>query len=150
VVKERLLHPSGSCEVCDDIRARSEAGELIVLYDISISGGYRGDVTVTIPVGEAYNGQSLTVIHCSDKTLEEKTFTVMDGKVSGVFSGLSPFGVLKPTSNDHNPDAGGDFDAPQTKDPGYRPRRWLWALIPAVLLIGDIGIVIWRWRKSRA
>ena len=98
-VKEMLLHVKGDCQVCDDIRTRQDKGELIVFYDISLgSGSYQGDLEVTIPVGETYNGQSVFVLHCKDKVLESRTLTVENGAVTGTFSGLSPYAVAKTES----------------------------------------------------
>lgn len=89
VVKDRLLHVKGSCEVCDDIRAREDKGELIVLYDIGLSSGsYTGDLIVEIPVDAKYNGQTVLFLHCKDKVLESRTLTVENGMAKGTFSGL--------------------------------------------------------------
>ena len=95
-VKEMLVHPDGTCDVCDDIRERQNKGELIVLFDISLnSGKYKGDLDVEIPVGEQYNGQSAIMLHCKDKVLESRTITVSGGMAKGTFTGLSPYAVAK-------------------------------------------------------
>lgn len=95
-VKEMLLHLQGDCEVCDDIRARQEKGELIVLFDIALkSGKYTGELKVEIPVGEQYNGQTVILIHCKDKVLDSRTVTVSGGIAKGTFSSLSPFAAAK-------------------------------------------------------
>ena len=95
-VKEMLLHLQGDCDVCDNIRERQENGELIVLYDIALkSGSYTGDLTVEIPVGEGYNGQTVIILHCKDKVLDSRTLTVENGMAKGTFTSLSPFAVAK-------------------------------------------------------
>ena len=95
VVKDRLLHAKNTCDVCDDIRARQDKGELIVLYDISLSSGsYAGDLDVQIPVDAKYNGQTVLLLHCKDKVLESRTVTVENGVAKGTFSSLSPFAAL--------------------------------------------------------
>ncbi len=95
-VKEMLLHPAGTCDVCDNIRERQENGELIVLFDIALkSGSYTSDLTVEIPVGEGYNGQTVIILHCKDKVLDSRTLTVENGMAKGTFTSLSPFAVAK-------------------------------------------------------
>ena len=92
VVKDRLLHAKNTCDVCDDIRARQDKGELIVLFDIDLkSGGYTGDLDVQIPVDAKYNGQTVLLLHCKDKVLESRIVTVSGGIAKGTFSSLSPF-----------------------------------------------------------
>ena len=92
VVKDRLLHAKNTCDVCDDIRARQDKGELIVLFDLSLSSGsYTGDLDVQIPVDAKYNGQTVLLLHCKEKVLESRTVTVENGVAKGTFSSLSPF-----------------------------------------------------------
>ncbi|QNM05140.1 Ig domain-containing protein [Qiania dongpingensis] len=99
VRKNEVLHEKGACPACDDIRARQERGELLVLYDIGIStGSYQGELEVTIPVGEAMNGQTVYFLHCSEKVLESRTLTVENGVVTDTFSSLSPYAVAKTES----------------------------------------------------
>ena len=95
-VKEMLLHAQGDCAVCDDIRARQDRGELIVLFDIALaSGAYQGDLKVEIPVGGVYDGQTAIMLHCKNKVLESRTVTVSGGVAADTFSSLSPFAVVK-------------------------------------------------------
>ena len=158
-VNENTLHTEASgCAACAAIRAQLGAGNVLVLYDISISGGYRGSVEVSIPVGSEYDGQALTVLHCLDHELESRELTAKDGYVTGTFTSLSPFAVLKPDAegapgtdaNAENPETGGDTSNPQTGDDGPHPLWWLWILIPAAALTIGIGFIIWRRRKGRA
>lgn len=107
-VGELQLHPEG-CPACDKIREWQKTHEVAATYDISLaSGSYRGDVEVSIPVDEKYNGQELTIHHCNNHTLETRTLTVQNGMATGTFGGLSPFGVFgreldHPTPVDHGP-----------------------------------------------
>ncbi|MDL2235129.1 carbohydrate-binding domain-containing protein [Christensenellaceae bacterium OttesenSCG-928-L17] len=97
-VRERVLHAEGVCPACDEIRVRQAAGALIVLYDIAVTGGYTGELEVSIPVGEQYNGQTVTILHCVNKKLESVTCTVQNGMATGNFEKLSPFAVVQGTS----------------------------------------------------
>lgn len=90
----QVLHEIGTCPACDNIRARQEAGELVVLYDIRLfAGSYKGDVEVSIPIGEAFNNQTIDFLHCNKNALESRTLTVSGGIAKGMFSSLSPFAV---------------------------------------------------------
>ena len=94
-----VLHDKDACPACDDIRVRQEKGELLVLYDIRLSAGvYQGELEVTIPVGEASNGQNVYILHCNEKVLESRPLTVDNGFVTGMFTSLSPFAVVKAES----------------------------------------------------
>ncbi|MDL2218166.1 hypothetical protein LJC27_05855 [Christensenellaceae bacterium OttesenSCG-928-M15] len=94
-VRERVLHAEGHCPACDEIRARMAAGELIVLYDISVSGGYTGELEVSIPVGEQFSGQTVTILHCVNGKLESVVCIVNNGVSKGAFKKLSPFAVVR-------------------------------------------------------
>ena len=151
VVKERLLHPSGTCDVCDSIRKHDEAGKFIVLYDISISGNFQGEIEVKIPVGEEYNGHNLTVLHCANKMLDEKILSVRDGYVTGTFTGLSPFGVLHPLADppvtnpvsEINPDDT-SISVPQTDDSSNFPIWLLWFGSAILAIAVCIIILVWK------
>ena len=94
VRKKDVLHEKETCPACDDIRERQEKGELIALYDISLSAGsYQGDLQVCIPVGETFNGQTVYLLHCNNKVLESRTLTVENGAITDTFSSLSPYAV---------------------------------------------------------
>lgn len=94
-VKEAVLHEEGACKVCDEIRARQKAGELIVLYDISLTSGINsGEMEIAIPVDEKYNGQTVILLHCMDKEEERLEVKVENGLVKFTTKSLSPFAVL--------------------------------------------------------
>ncbi|MDR0851075.1 MAG: hypothetical protein LBN36_01135, partial [Clostridiales Family XIII bacterium] len=79
---------------CDALTIADNDGKLIALYDLTLTGGYQGDLTVSFPVDPAYNGKDVVIIHHTAEGDEQVTATVTDGKVSGTFSSLSPFGVV--------------------------------------------------------
>ena len=142
VVKDRLLHAKGICDVCDDIRARQDKGELIVLYDLSLSSGsYTGDLDVQIPVDAKYDGQTVLLLHCKDKVLESHTVTVENGVAKGTFSSLSPFAAaVQPSSTTTI----NDSTIPRTGDTAS-PLPWLPAMLAA--LLGGASLLFYRKRR---
>jgi hypothetical protein len=93
-VVENSLHAQGTCTACDTIREWMAAGNVIKTYNINISNGYTGDMLVSIPVGSAYNGQQLTMVHDNGGYLERSTVTVNNGYAASTYASLSPFAVL--------------------------------------------------------
>lgn len=95
-VGEAVLHEAGTCPVCDEIREGQDAGELLHLYDISLSSGiHNGAVEVIIPVDAKYNHQPLILLHCMNQKEERLITEGTEGRVGGTFTGLSPFAVLE-------------------------------------------------------
>lgn len=97
------LHSAGSCATCDQIRAWQAEGRVIAVYDVSLSQGFRGNITITFPVPGSYNGQTLTVVHCVDGKQETHRAAVANGKISVTVDSLSPFAIL---DSKENPDTG--------------------------------------------
>ncbi|MEA4969790.1 MAG: leucine-rich repeat protein [Candidatus Pelethousia sp.] len=95
-VQNTYLHAAGTCAACDAIRQRMGESGLFMLIgkDISLSYGFSGSLTITIPVGNAYNGQTVTILHCANGTLQTYTATVKDGKAVFTATSLSPFVVF--------------------------------------------------------
>lgn len=104
------LHAAGSCAACDAIRAAQAQGQLILGYDISLTLPAAGTLTVSIPVGSQYNGQTVTILHCKGGALETLTATVSGGVATFTASSLSPFAVtgrvLSPKTGDAASPAG--------------------------------------------
>ncbi len=67
---------------------------LLLGKDISLSHGFIGTLTMTIPVGAQYNGQTVTILHCAGETLQTYTATVAGGKAVFSVTSLSPFAVF--------------------------------------------------------
>ena len=74
-----------------------DAFTLILDKDISLSQGFTGMLTITISVGAAYNGQTVTILHCADGTLQTLTATVTDGKAVFSVTSLSPVAIFART-----------------------------------------------------
>ncbi len=75
--------------------------------DVSVTGGYVGEIQVTFDVDSEYNGEVLTVLHKkSDTTIEKLQNTVVDGKLTVTVTELSPFMVAvnneNATENENN------------------------------------------------
>ena len=93
VTKDRL-HGSGDCTYCDQIRQWRRQGRVIAIYDVALSRGFRGTVTLTFPVPSQYNGKTLTVVHCLKDKLDTFDVTASGGKVTVTVDSLSPFAIL--------------------------------------------------------
>jgi LPXTG-motif cell wall-anchored protein len=139
-VKNTVLHAAGTCAACDAIRARMTDSDFITLIDrdISLSLGFSGSLTITIPVGSAYNGETVTVLHCANGTLKTYTATVQDGKATFTVTSLSPFAVFA--------DARELDNVPKTGDGGGFP-LWL-GLMASGVLLGSVLVL--RRRPKRA
>ncbi len=139
-VKNTVLHAAGTCAACDAIRQRMTNSDFITLIDkdISLSLGFTGSLTVTIPVGSAYNGETVTILHCASGTLKTYTATVKDGKATFTVTSLSPFAVFA--------DADELDNIPKTGDGGGFP-LWL-GLMASGVLLGSVLVL--RRRPKRA
>jgi len=139
-VKNTVLHAAGTCAACDAIRARMTDSDFITLIDrdISLSLGFSGSLTITIPVGSAYNGETVTILHCANSTLKTYTATVQDGKATFTVTSLSPFAVFA--------DADELDNIPKTGDGGGFP-LWL-GLMASGVLLGSVLVL--RRRPKRA
>ena len=93
VVVEASLHEPGACEACDAIRTVRDKGQLAALWDISISGGYKGKPIVSIPVDASFEGKTATVLHDADCMLESVASSVSGARVEATLNSLSPVAV---------------------------------------------------------
>lgn len=128
----------GSSAACDAMRQRmnDDAYAFLLGKNISLSQGFTGSLTVSLPVGAQYNGQTVTILHCKDGKLETYTATVQDGKATFTVTGLSPFAVFL---------SGGQVGIPQTGSSGFPV--WL-GLLAAGALIGALFLSLRRRSKS--
>ncbi len=93
-VKGITLHPVGACAACDAIRKAQAGGQLILGFDIDLTRGFFGPLTVSIPVSGRYNGRTVAILHCVNGRLETLTATVVNGKATFTVTSLSPFAVM--------------------------------------------------------
>ena len=91
-VKAGEFHKAGDAG-CDLLRAAQASGHLLGGWDVSLSRGFRGKLTVSIPVA-GRNGQTLTVAHCVDGKLTLSGVKVSEGFAAVETNTLSPFAVL--------------------------------------------------------
>jgi hypothetical protein len=131
------LHPAGICVACDEIRKAQAVGQLILGYDISLTQGFYGSLTISIPVGNQYDGQTVNILHCINGRLETITATVANGKATFSVTELSPFAVttdlLAPDSVVTDPPKTGDFGSP-----------WAWWLIYGSAVAGLAAVIVTR------
>ncbi len=130
--RARAPHATRSAHMAD--------GGLMLLFsqDISPTEGFIGTLTITFPVGSAYEGQTVTVLHCNLGALETFTATVKNGKASITVTGLSPFAAFAP--------AGAAAVPPQTGDGGA---SWVGWLMFGVAAAGFIAAAARRRKLSR-
>ena len=123
----------------DTIRLWMEDDDYVLLLgvDISLSGSFTGTLTISLPVGSQYNGQTVTILHAkNDGTLETITATIMDGKATFTVTSLSPFAVFV---------ADGLDDIPKTGDSGS---HWVWWLLCGASAAGITALCILGRRKK--
>ncbi len=129
----------GDSAVCDAIRQRMNDGDYVFILgkNISLSQGFTGTLTLSIPVGDAYNGETVTVLHCKDGALETYTVAVRDGKATFDVTSLSPFAVFIEDGLD---------DIPKTGDDNS---QWVWWLLGGVSAAG-IGLLAVLNKRKKA
>lgn len=125
----------GSSAACDSIRLRMNDNNFITLFskDVSITHGFIGTLTITIPVDGAYNGKIVTVLHGANGALETYTATVWDGKATFTVTGLSPLAVFVDSSQ---------IAIPKTGDDGAF-HLWL-GLMAAGVLLSSLSLLLRR------
>jgi len=112
---------------------------LLLGVDVSLSGSFTGVLTLTLPVGTQYNGDTVTILHAKkDGTLATYTATVRNGKVTFDVTSLSPFAVFIRDGLD---------DIPKTGDTGS---AFIWWVLLAVSGAGMITLVLIKTKVSRS
>lgn len=95
-VGELSLPAKGENAAADAIRAEMGRSDALVLVakDIKLSKSFTGKLTITLPIDAKYNGQTVTILHDHNGTLERYTAVVTNGQVVFEVTSLSPFVVL--------------------------------------------------------
>lgn len=135
IVQPLSLHDP--CAACDAIRQSMADSDMTVLFeaDLSLSRSYSGGLTITIPVGAQYNGQTLTLLHCYNGELETLTAVVQGGEAVFTVRGLSPIAVFAQDELD---------DIPKTGDSRF---PWAWWLLCGASAAG-MAILIGLYRRK--
>ncbi len=98
------------------IQQATAEGQLIAGYDIKLSGGFLGEITLSFPVGAEYNGQVVTILHYINGGVETYTTVVSNGVATIKVNSLSPFlvlrGIIAPGQGNIKPPATGEAAAP--------------------------------------
>ena len=94
-------NPEGLTEYEKEIIEILNSNDVVLeAYDIYIKNNtYKGLLNVAIHIGEEYNGKTLSVLHLHNDEYTVYTSEVIDGVISMVVDGLSPFIVLKEGTN---------------------------------------------------
>ena len=121
VTKDRL-HNNGDCGYCGQIRQWQEQGRILAVYDVSLSHGFRGAITITFPVPNDYDGKTLTVVHCLKYRLDTYDVAVSNGEIKVTVDSLSPFAILdkakdKPDGDNLSIGSGTSNPFPNVKSP---------------------------------
>ncbi len=77
---------------------------MILAFDISLDADYKGPITLHFPVGDQYNGQTLTLLHYVDGAVESYKGLVENGILTVKVSHLSPF-IVVVNNSEANPEA---------------------------------------------
>ena len=86
------LHPDDPA--CNAIRRAMAAGQLVKGFNIELTQGFQGELTISVPMDSRYNGQTLTILHCVNGRLESIDVTVVGGLALFTVTELSPFALV--------------------------------------------------------
>ena len=130
----------GSSPADDAIGERMQDKDYVFILgrNISLSGSFTGALTISLPVGVQYNGQTVTILHAKrDGSLETYTVKVQDGKATFDVTSFSPFAVFIKDGLD---------DIPKTGDTGA---AFIWWLLLAVSVTCIAALVLVRKKAIR-
>lgn len=148
----------GDDAACDAIRSRMKDKAYVFLLgkDISLTGDFSGKLTLSFPIDAKYNGETVTILHCVNGTLETYTVKVQDGKATFEVDSLSPFAVFANADNtlDGTPQTG-DTNTPQTGNTGT-PKTGdnssvaLWITLLNISAAGIVLALVWQKKRKSA
>lgn len=156
----------GSSDADNIIRAWIQDDEHVMIWsgNISITGSFTGTLTISLPVGEQYNGQTVLILHAKqDGTLETYTVEVKDGKATFEVTSLSPFAVFIVNGADDIPKTGDEpgnitkpgnvakdtAEAVSLPKAGNNSSSWAWWLLLAIPAVG-IGLLLFKLKKANS
>ncbi|HWS29171.1 MAG TPA: hypothetical protein VN512_03545 [Clostridia bacterium] len=106
--------------------------------NVSLSGGFTGTLTVSLPVGEKYNGQTVTILHAKQNgTIETYTAVVADGKATFTVTSLSPLAVFISSAALVQVPNTGDYSSP-----------WRWLMCAAAMAAMDAALISGKRKKA--
>ena len=76
------------------LRKAVQSGALILGCEVRIIGDYVGPVEISFPVGAAYEGKTVTILHYVGGKVQSFTALVKNGRASALVDSLSPFAVI--------------------------------------------------------
>ena len=76
------------------LRDAASGSAILLGYDVSLARGFRGAVELSFPVGTAYEGQTVTILHLVNGVVKTNDVTVEDGMATVTVDSLSPFAVV--------------------------------------------------------
>ncbi len=107
VNKLSTLHEK--CAACDAVRKALANSALKYIYgvEIRLTQGFIGDLTVSLPVGAQYEGETVTICCCSNGEYKTYTAKVQYGRAVFTVRSLSLFAVFVPSGKLTPPQTGG-------------------------------------------
>ena len=113
---------------------------LLFCADITVSGSYRGPLTLSFEVGEQYNGQTVTLLHAKNGKLTTYTTVVKNGIATFTVTSLSPFALFAPVTA---------IDAIGIPKTGDSMRYVAIAVLGMGMVALVVGTVIRTWRQYK-
>ncbi|HOG01916.1 MAG: hypothetical protein BWY35_00845 [Firmicutes bacterium ADurb.Bin248] len=110
VVSKLALHQN--CAACEAIRKAlsNSAFQYIYGIEIRLTRGFVGDLTISIPVGAQYEGETVSIVCCSNGEYKTYTARVQFGRALFTVRSLSLFAVFVQSGRLTPPQTGGaDF-----------------------------------------
>lgn len=80
--------------------------EVIASFDISLSQDFNGSITVELPVGKAYEGKTVTILHYNNGEVDTYQAVVTNGVAKVTVTSLSPFVIATGNSTIGPPKTG--------------------------------------------
>lgn len=130
VVEDLSLDDDPACRTIRDYM-EDYAWLLLLGKNIQVTEGYSGSLAVTIPLDPAYNGQTVTILHCAEGLLESFTATAVDGKVEIDVTDLSPLAVFAKA---------GTHSLPTTGENHINRLAWFFFTMAALTLTAGLAL----------
>lgn len=153
-VQSISIPAAGNSTAWDSVRKlETERKGHLYLLDISLTGDYSGEMTVSFPVDPSYNGKKLDVCHINGGTLETYSPTVENGVATFKVNSFSPFAVYAQTQSDSGGGTATVTPVTPTTTPtipktGDSSNLGLWLVLMSMALLAS-GLATWQLVKRR-